>query len=114
MLAAASVDGTRGGGLAFREGRVFEAREVLRLWLGGEGLRGVSRLAGMDRKTVRRYVYSVEDLGLDSAGGEGGLTDEFILRGGGVGPASPHRWTWGRCGGSWMHGSRYRSRGASE
>jgi hypothetical protein len=75
--------------MAFREVRVFEVREVLRLWLGGEGLRGVSRLAGMDRKTVRRYVEAAEDLGLDSAGGEGQLTDEFI--GGVVERVRPHR-----------------------
>jgi hypothetical protein len=42
--------------MAFREVRVFEVREVLRLWMRGESLRSVERLAGMDRKTVRRYV----------------------------------------------------------
>ncbi len=42
--------------MAFREVRVFEVREVLRLWLRGEGLRAIERLAGVDRKTVRRYV----------------------------------------------------------
>ena len=40
--------------MAFREVRVFEVREVLRLWIGGEGLRAVERLVGLDRKTVRR------------------------------------------------------------
>lgn len=75
--------------MAFREVRVFEVREVLRLWLDGEGLRGVSRLAGMDRKTVRRYVEAAEDLGLDPAGGEDQLTDEFI--GGVVERVRPHR-----------------------
>jgi len=38
--------------MAFREVRVFEIREVLRLWLGGEGLRGIERLSQVDRKTV--------------------------------------------------------------
>jgi len=42
--------------MAFREVRVFEVREVLRLWLRGEGVRATERLAGVDRKTVRRYV----------------------------------------------------------
>jgi len=43
--------------VAFREVGVFEVREVLRLWLRGQGYRGVERLAGVvDRKTVRRYV----------------------------------------------------------
>jgi hypothetical protein len=62
--------------MAFREVRVFEVREVLRLWLRGEGLRAISRLAGMDRKTVRRYVEAAEELGLDRAGDEDQLTDE--------------------------------------
>ncbi len=63
--------------MAFREVRVFEVREVLRLWLRGEGLRSV-RLAGVDRKTVRRYVTAAEELGLVRDGGEGQLCDEFM------------------------------------
>jgi hypothetical protein len=39
--------------MAFREVRVFEIREVLRLWLRGEGLRPIERLAVVDRKSVR-------------------------------------------------------------
>ena len=35
--------------MAFREVRVFEVREVLRLWLRGEGIRAVERLGGVDR-----------------------------------------------------------------
>ena len=42
--------------MAFREVRVFEVREVLRLWLAGEELRSIARLSQVDRKTVRRYV----------------------------------------------------------
>jgi hypothetical protein len=38
--------------MAFREVAVYEVREVLRLWLRGEGLRSTARLAGVDRKTV--------------------------------------------------------------
>jgi hypothetical protein len=57
---------------------VYEVREVLRLWLRGEGLRGVARLAGVDRKTVHRYLAAVEELGLDRAGGEDQLSDEFL------------------------------------
>ena len=40
--------------MAYREVRVFEVREVLRLWIRGEGLRAIERLAGIDRKTARR------------------------------------------------------------
>ena len=75
--------------MAFREVRVFEVREVLRLWLRGEGLRAVSRLAGMDRKTVRRYVEAAEELGLDRAGDEDQLSD--LLLGQVVERVRPHR-----------------------
>ena len=34
--------------MAFREVRVFEVSEVLRLWLRGEGLRSIERLAGVN------------------------------------------------------------------
>ncbi|HET6919523.1 MAG TPA: DDE-type integrase/transposase/recombinase [Jiangellaceae bacterium] len=66
--------------MAFREVRVYEVREVLRLWLAGEGLRSVERLSQVDRKTVRRYVDAAVALGLDrdvDAGVEQ-LSDGFI------------------------------------
>ena len=40
--------------MAFREVPMFEVREVLRLWLGGEGLRAVARLSRVDRSPLRR------------------------------------------------------------
>jgi transposase len=64
--------------MAFREVRVFEVREVLRLWLAGEGIRATERLVGFDRKTVRRYVDAAVGLGLVRDGGDGQLTDVFI------------------------------------
>jgi len=64
--------------MAFREVRVFEVREVLRLWLRDEGVRATERLAGVDRKTVRRYLSAAEELGLVRDGGEGQLSDEFM------------------------------------
>lgn len=75
--------------MAFREVRVFEVREVLRLWLRGEGVRATERLAGMDRKTVRRYVDAAEGLGLVRDGSEEQLTDEFV--GSVVEAVRPHR-----------------------
>jgi len=75
--------------MAYREVRVFEVREVLRLWLRGEGLRSVERLAGVDRKTVRRYVSAAEGLGLVRDGGVGQLSDVFI--GSVVEAVRPHR-----------------------
>jgi hypothetical protein len=64
--------------VAFREVGVHEVREVLRLWLRGEGFRSVARLARVDRKTVRRYVAVAQACGLGQAGGEGQLSDELL------------------------------------
>jgi transposase len=60
--------------MAYREVSVFEIKEVLRLWLRGEGYRGIDRLSGVDRKTVRRYVEAV----LPADGGDAQLADEVI------------------------------------
>ena len=73
----------------FREVRAYEIREVLRLWLRGEGLRQTAELAGVDRKTVRRYVDAAAGLGLVRDGGDGQLSDEFI--GSVVEAVRPHR-----------------------
>ncbi len=66
--------------MAFREVGVHEIKEVLRLWLRGEGLRSVARLAQVDRKTVRRYVEAARACGLDRAGGEGQVGDALLSR----------------------------------
>ncbi len=62
--------------MTYREVRVFEVREALRLWLRGEGFRSIERMAQLDRKTVRRYVVAAEALGLVRDGGEAQLSDE--------------------------------------
>jgi DNA-binding IclR family transcriptional regulator len=65
--------------MAFREVRVHEVREVLRHWLGNEvGLRLIAERAGVDRKTVRRYVDAAVVAGVVRDGGERQLTDELI------------------------------------
>jgi transposase len=64
--------------MAYREVSVFEIKEVLRLWLRGEGYRGIDRLSGVDRKTVRRYVEAAVAAGLTRDGGEAQLTDVVI------------------------------------
>ena len=66
--------------MAFREVPMFEVREVLRLWLGGEGLRAVARLSRVDRKTVRRYVDAAIEVGVTVDGGVEQLTDEVLGR----------------------------------
>jgi hypothetical protein len=80
---------SREAAMAFREVRVFEVREVLRLWLAGEGIRATERLVGLDRKTVRRYVDAAVGLGLVRDGGDEQLTDGFI--GSVVEAVRPHR-----------------------
>jgi transposase len=59
---------------------MFEVREVLRLWLGGEGLRSVARLSRVDRKTVRRYVDAAIEAGVTVDGGVGQLDDLTLGR----------------------------------
>jgi transposase len=49
--------------LSYREVHVVEVKEVVRLWSQGESLRSISRLTGLDRKTVRRYVKAAEQTG---------------------------------------------------
>jgi transposase len=65
--------------VSYREVTVIEIKEVLRLWLRDEmGLRKIADMAGVDRKTVRRYVEAGEAAGVVRDGGEGQLTDELL------------------------------------
>jgi transposase len=57
---------------------VIEIKEVLRLWLAGQSLREVTRLAGLDRKTVRRYVQAAQAVGVVRERGLEQLTDELL------------------------------------
>ena len=62
----------------FREVSVIEVREMLRVWMLGAGLRRVGALAGVDRKTARRYTDAAVEAGLDRDGSADQLTDELI------------------------------------
>lgn len=65
--------------MAFREVSVVQVKEVLRWWLAGDdGYRSIAVGAGVDRKTVRRYVEAAIGLGVRRDGGEGQLTEELI------------------------------------
>jgi hypothetical protein len=66
--------------MSYREVPVYEIREVLRLWLRGEGMRSIERLAGVDRKTVRRYLSAACESGFVRDGDEAQLSDELISR----------------------------------
>jgi hypothetical protein len=64
--------------MGFREVSVVSIREVLRLWLMNHGVRAIARIAGIDRKTVRRYVAAARIAGLSPKDGPDALTDEVI------------------------------------
>jgi transposase len=64
--------------MAYREVSMIEVKEILRLWLEGRSLRDVTRLAGVDRKTIRRYVDAAQARGLDRAEGVEQLSDELL------------------------------------
>jgi transposase len=65
--------------VSYREVTMIEIKEVLRLWLRDEmGLRKIAEMAGVDRKTVRRYVEAGEAAGVVRDGGQGQLTDELL------------------------------------
>jgi transposase len=76
---------------------MHEVREVLRHWIGSElGQRPIAERAGVDRKTVRRYIEAAVELGVCREGGLDQLTDELVgqvinavrpERAGGHGPA---------------------------
>jgi transposase len=55
--------------VSYREVHVVEVREVVRLWSLGESLRAISRLTGLDRKTVRGYVKAARVPGCEGARG---------------------------------------------
>ena len=90
--------------MGYREVSVVEIREVLRRWVGGEGLRAIDRNTGVDRKTVRRYVEAAQAVGVvadgdvvavdrrgDRAGVSGGATGPAAWARGGVGASRAAR-----------------------
>src|SRR5258708_1252920 len=68
--------------VAFREVGVHEIREVLRLWLRGEGLRPAARLGGGDRKAVARVGAAGGGRGRARRRGGGGPGGEVRRPGG--------------------------------
>ena len=66
--------------MAFREVRVYEIKEVLRLWLRGTGTRKIAALVGLDRKTVQRYIAAATQAGLERGTGEDSLDDALMAQ----------------------------------
>ena len=94
--------------MAFREISVNEIREVLRVWLGtaglpSPGLRTIAEHAGVDRKTVRRYVEAAQVAGLQGIDNAWAIDDGLIgAVADTVRPVRPdgHGAAWGNCPGS--------------
>ena len=65
----------------FKEVSMVQVREVLRRWMRGrEGLRQVAAAAGVDRKTVRRYVEAAQSLGVTREGGDAQLSEGLLAQ----------------------------------
>lgn len=54
--------------MGYRELSMIEVREVLRRYLGGDGLRAIARGTGLDRKTVAKYIRAGTACGLQPGG----------------------------------------------
>lgn len=61
--------------MSFRELSMFNIRDLLRRVQAGDGVRGVAKNSGVDRKTVRRYVEAATTLGFTV---EHPLDDAFV------------------------------------
>jgi hypothetical protein len=57
---------------------VYEIKEVLRLWLRGEGYRSIGRLVHIDRRTARGYIEAAERAGFVRDAGEDQISDALI------------------------------------
>jgi transposase len=62
--------------MAYRELGMVEVREILRRWLGGDGVRAIARGTGLDRKTIAAYVGAALAVGVQRGGAP--PTDEQI------------------------------------
>lgn len=62
--------------MAYRELGMVELREIIRRWIGGDGVRVIARGAHVDRKTVVRYVAAAQAIGVVRGGPP--VTDEQL------------------------------------
>lgn len=86
--------------MAYREVGVIEVVEVLRLWGQGRKYREIARMAGIDRKTARRYVEAAQRVGLKREGLVAGVSEEAVSAVvGAMRPTGPesHGAAWGIC-----------------
>ena len=84
----------------YREVRMTEIKEVLRLWLGRAGKKRIAAQLGLDVKTVRRYVRAAVKVGLRVGEVEPPLSDEVltaVLHLVHAVPLREHGEAWARC-----------------
>ena len=63
--------------MAFREVTMLEVIEVVRMWLSQRSKKEIARQLSLDVKTVRRYVRTAAECGLEQVEGPAALTEEF-------------------------------------
>jgi hypothetical protein len=84
----------------YREVRMTEVKEVLRLWLARTGKKRIAAQLGIDVKTVRRYARAALAVGLRPGEVVPGLSDEVVaavLQRVRAVPAREHGEAWARC-----------------
>jgi len=54
--------------MAYKEFSRVEITEIIRIWQTGSGIRPLSRLSGLSRNTVKKYLNAAADCGLSRAG----------------------------------------------
>jgi len=64
--------------MGYREVTMIEAKEVLRLWLGGMGKRRIAAWLGLDVKTVRNYIRAGVEHGVSRERGLVSLSEEVV------------------------------------
>jgi len=84
----------------YREVRMTEVKEVLRLWLARTGKKRIAAQLGIDVKTVRRYARAALAVGVRQGETAPALSDEMIaavLHRVRAVPAREHGEAWARC-----------------
>ena len=54
--------------MAYKEFSRVEIKEIIRIWQTGSGIRPLSRLSGLSRNTIKKYLSAAADCGLSRAG----------------------------------------------
>lgn len=84
----------------YREVRMTEVKEVLRLWVAGTGKKRIAAQLGIDVKTVRRYTRAALAVGVRQGETVAALTEEVVaavLQRVRAVPAREHGDAWARC-----------------